>query len=116
MIIVLKPKCDENDIKKVTDKIEGYGLEPHVSTGHETTIIGVIGDTTKVDPRDIEVSPSVEKVMRVEQPYKLANRAFHPEGWCKSRWRPYGSYCWSLFCRIRRTGYCDCQGSKSSWC
>ena len=79
MIIVLKPKCDENDIKKVTDKIEGYGLEPHVSTGHETTIIGVIVDTTKVDPRDIEVSPSVEKVMRVEQPYKLANRAFHPE-------------------------------------
>ena len=71
MIIVLKPKCDENDIKKVTDKIEGYGLEPHVSTGHETTIIGVIGDTTKVDPRDIEVSPNVEKVMRVEQPYKL---------------------------------------------
>ena len=43
------------------------------------TICGVIGDTTKVDPRDIEVSPSVEKVMRVEQPYKLANRAFHPE-------------------------------------
>ena len=42
MIIVLKPKCDENDIKKVTDKIEGYGLEPHVSTGHETTIIGVL--------------------------------------------------------------------------
>ena len=79
MIIVLKPKCDENDIKKVTDKIEGYGLEPHVSTGHETTIIGVIGDTTKVDPRDIEVSPNVEKVMRVEQPYKLANRVFHPE-------------------------------------
>ena len=79
MIIVLKPKCDENDIKKVTDKIESFGLEPHVSTGHETTIIGVIGDTTKVDPRDIEVSPSVEKVMRVEQPYKLANRAFHPE-------------------------------------
>ena len=79
MIIVLKPKCTENDVEKVTGKIKDYGLEPHVSKGDETTIIGVIGDTTKIDPRDIEVSPAVEKVMRVEQPYKLANRAFHPE-------------------------------------
>ena len=40
---------------------------------------GIIGDTTKVDPESIEVDPAVEKVMHVSEPYKLANRAFHPE-------------------------------------
>ena len=79
MIIVFKPKTSEEDVKKIQEKVEAKGLETHLVVGHDVTICGVIGDTTKVDPRDIEVSPSVEKVMRVEQPYKLANRAFHPE-------------------------------------
>ena len=79
MIIVFKPKTSEEDVKKIQEKVEAKGLETHLVVGHDVTICGVIGDTTRVDPRDIEVSPSVEKVMRVEQPYKLANRAFHPE-------------------------------------
>ena len=79
MIIVFKPKTSEEAVKKIQAKVEEKGLETHLVVGHDVTICGVIGDTTKVDPRDIEVSPSVEKVMRVEQPYKLANRAFHPE-------------------------------------
>ena len=115
-------KTSEEDVEEKSRlSVEEKGLETHLVVGHDVTICGVIGDTTKVDPRDIEVSPSVEKVMRVEQPYKLANRAFHPEDTIvdvdgvKSRWRPYGSYCWSLFCRIRRTGNCDCEGSKSDW-
>ena len=47
--------------------------------GNEMTIIGCVGDTSKVDPRLFEVDPSVERVMHVQEPYKLANRAFHPE-------------------------------------
>ena len=43
------------------------------------TIIGCIGDTTLIDPRLFEVDESVDKVMHVQEPYKLANRAFHPE-------------------------------------
>ena len=43
------------------------------------TIIGCIGDTTLIDPRLFEVDSSVDKVMHVQEPYKLANRAFHPE-------------------------------------
>lgn len=43
------------------------------------TIIGCIGDTTLIDPRLFEVDESVDKVMHVHEPYKLANRAFHPE-------------------------------------
>ena len=69
MIIVFKPKTSEEDVKKIQAKVEEKGLETHLVVGHDVTICGVIGDTTKVDPRDIEVSPNVEKVMRVEQPY-----------------------------------------------
>ena len=43
------------------------------------TIIGCIGDTTKIDSKLFEVDSSVDKVMHVQEPYKLANRAFHPE-------------------------------------
>ena len=51
----------------------------HVVRGEEMTIIGCIGDTVRIDPRLFEVDQSVDKVMHVQEPYKLANRAFHPE-------------------------------------
>ena len=79
MIIVFKPKTKESDLNRVIEKVDGLGLKTHVSQGVETTIVGLIGDTTKVDPRTIEVDEAVEKVMHVSEPYKLANRAFHPE-------------------------------------
>ena len=60
-------------------KLQQFELTTHVSQGEETTIIGLLGDTTKIDPRMIEVDSAVEKVMHVGEPYKLANRAFHPE-------------------------------------
>lgn len=63
----------------LTNKVESFGLTAHVSKGAETTIIGMVGDVTKVDPKQLEVSPVVERVMHVSEPYKLANRAFHPE-------------------------------------
>lgn len=79
MIIVFKPKTKESDLQRVISKVEALGLKPHVSIGEETTIVGLIGDTTKVDAKMIEVDETVEKVMHVSEPYKLANRAFHPE-------------------------------------
>ena len=79
MIIVLKPKVSKQEIQDLVEKVESYGLTAHVSQGTETTIIGMIGDVTKVDPKQLEVSPVVDHVMRVSEPYKLANRAFHPE-------------------------------------
>ena len=79
MIIVLKPKTQEKDIQELVHKVESLGLTAHVSKGAETTIIGMVGDVTKVDPKQLEVSPVVERVMHVSEPYKLANRAFHPE-------------------------------------
>ena len=79
MIIVLKAKTAEADQKRIVDKVNAFGLKAHVSKGEETTIIGLIGDTTRIDRKTIEVDPAVEKVMSVSEPYKLANRAFHPE-------------------------------------
>jgi 3-deoxy-7-phosphoheptulonate synthase len=79
MIIVLKPKVEENDIERVLNKVKELELTPHVSKGEDVTIIGLVGDTTKIDPKSIEVDSAVEKVMHVSEPYKLANRAFHPE-------------------------------------
>ena len=79
MIIVFKPKAKDEDLKRVVDKVERLGLTAHVSKGEETTIVGLVGDTTRVDPKQIEVDEAVEKVMHVSEPYKLANRAFHPD-------------------------------------
>ncbi|MEG0549335.1 MAG: 3-deoxy-7-phosphoheptulonate synthase [Coprobacillus sp.] len=79
MIIVFKPKTKDEDLKRVVDKVEKLGLVTHISKGTETTIVGLVGDTTVIDPRLIEVDGAVEKVMKVSEPYKLANRAFHPE-------------------------------------
>lgn len=79
MIIVFKQNAKENEVKRVLDKVEKLGLKTHISQGEETLIVGLIGDTTRVDPKRIEVEESVERIMKVSEPYKLANRAFHPE-------------------------------------
>lgn len=79
MIIVLKPHTSEENISRVEQLIKSKGLDTHIVRGSDLTIIGCIGDTTAVDPKLFEVDFSVDKVMHVQEPYKLANRAFHPE-------------------------------------
>ena len=79
MIIVLKPHTSEENIIRVETLVKSRGLDTHIVRGTEMTIIGCIGDTTLIDPRLFEVDSSVDKVMHVQEPYKLANRAFHPE-------------------------------------
>ena len=79
MIIVLKPRTTEENIIRVENMIKRHGLDTHTVRGAEMTIIGCIGDTTSVDSKLFEVDTCVDKVMHVQEPYKLANRAFHPE-------------------------------------
>ena len=78
MIIVLKPRTKQQEIDHVVNLIKSKGLDTHIVEGSEMTIIGCIGDTTRIDSKLFEVNPSVDKVMHVQEPYKLANRAFHP--------------------------------------
>ena len=79
MIIVMKTTATAKDVEKVSKIITDKGLKVSVVNGTEQSVIGVIGDTTKIDPRAIEVDMAVDHVMRVSEPYKLANRAFHPD-------------------------------------
>lgn len=79
MIIVLKPQTTEKNVKRVENLVRSKGLEVHTVVGEDLTIIGCIGNTLSVDSRLFEVDKCVEKVMHVQEPYKLANRAFHPE-------------------------------------
>lgn len=79
MIIVLKPRTTKQDIARVEDMVKARGLDTHIIEGSEMTIIGCIGDTTRIDMKLFEVDPAVTKVMHVQEPYKLASRAFHPE-------------------------------------
>ncbi len=78
MIIVCKNK-NEADIKALTDRFEDLGFRTHLSTGTESTIIGLIGDTSKIDIDDVKAMDMVENVQRVSEPYKLVNRKFHSE-------------------------------------
>lgn len=79
MIVVLKPNTSEENINRMEALIKRRGLDTHIVRGTEMTIIGCIGDTTLIDPRVFEADVCVDKVMHVQEPYKLANRAFHPE-------------------------------------
>lgn len=79
MIVILKQKTNEEEIKKLIGKINSLGAEVHVINGKETNILGLVGDTTKIDPSKIEANNNVERVMHVQEPYKKANRIFHPD-------------------------------------
>ena len=79
MIIVLKPRTTKDDVSRVENMVKKRGLNTHVVQGEEMTVIGCIGDTAKVDSKLFEIDSAVDKVMHVQEPYKLANRAFHPE-------------------------------------
>ena len=79
MIIVMKPDSSEESINEISKIIKNKGLDVHISKGKEVTIIGVVGDKTKIDFTEIEVSPSVEKIVPVTESYKLTNKKFHPE-------------------------------------
>ena len=79
MIIVLKQHSGQKEIDRVENLIKTKGLDTHIVKGAGQTIIGCIGDTSRIDAKLFEVNPYVDKVIHVQEPYKLANRAFHPE-------------------------------------
>ena len=76
MIIVLKPNTSDKDIARVEHQIKRNGLDTHIVRGQEMTIIGCIGDTTRLDARLFEVDASVDKVMHVQEPYSFPTAPF----------------------------------------
>lgn len=79
MIIVMKPNAAESSILAVTQYIENNGLKTHLSKGEEVTIIGVVGDKTRISSENLIVYKDVDRIVPVTESYKLANKKFHPE-------------------------------------
>ena len=79
MIIILKQHADQQAVKDLCKELEGRGLSIHESQGAETHILGLVGDTKSIAESWLRASPVVEDVRRVSEPYKKANRKFHPE-------------------------------------
>jgi 3-deoxy-7-phosphoheptulonate synthase len=80
MVVVMQAGASEEQIQHVIDRLVGLGFDIHRSTGASHTVLGAVGVRPEFDPRDIELLAGVREVVRITQPYKLASRAFHPEG------------------------------------
>jgi 3-deoxy-7-phosphoheptulonate synthase len=81
-IIVLKPGATAKELRHIVKKLENKGFKANISKGTERTVIGVIGDTSKItedESNSFSAMPGVEKIHRIIQPYKLASRDFRPE-------------------------------------
>ena len=78
MIAIIKQDADRTSVDNLVSWIEKKGLQAHVSQGENELIIGLVGDTTKIDPFLLESMDIVERVQRVSEPFKKANRKFHP--------------------------------------
>ncbi len=78
MIIVLKPNTSEQAEKDLIGHLKSLGFDVHISHGVDHTILGLVGDTSQMKPESLTVHPVVDKVVRVQAPYKRASRAFHP--------------------------------------
>lgn len=79
MIIVMKPGAPAEERAKIKAMLEREDLQVNEIIGTSVTVLGVIGDTSTFDPKRITVNDFVEKVMRVQEPFKRANRLFHPD-------------------------------------
>ena len=80
MIIVLKPQCSEEQLRKFKEQLtDTYGVKVNTWNGVHSTVLGLIGDTTAIDIDYINAQDIVANVQRVQEPYKKANRKFHPD-------------------------------------
>ena len=79
MIIIMKSNASVEAVEKIRYIIETKGLQAHLSQGTEVTIVGVVGDKTKLEGSNIEMLEGVDKIVAVTEPYKLVNKKFHPD-------------------------------------
>ena len=75
----MKPGTQQREIDKLVAQFQLQGLQVGITNGVGCTILGLVGDTTAVDMDKISINEHVERVMRVQEPFKKANRKFHPE-------------------------------------
>lgn len=79
MIIILKSNTPEEKLEELKQNLEEYNVTVNVWYGTQSTVLGLIGDTSTIDIDAIAAQDIVESVKRVQEPYKKANRKFHPD-------------------------------------
>lgn len=79
MIVVMKQDAKMNDINNIAERLEKKGLSASKIVGIDCTVIGIVGDTSKVDRDLLATLPGVANVLKVQEPFKKANRAFKKE-------------------------------------
>lgn len=79
MIIVVHQNAAEADIQKLVAWLDTFGVQASPIVGKEKTVIGLVGDTAALDAEAVRQWPVVESVVKVQEPYKKANRKFHPD-------------------------------------
>jgi 3-deoxy-7-phosphoheptulonate synthase len=80
MVVVMEEGATEEQVEQVVAHLVEMGLDVHRSTGVTRTVLGAVGGSPKADPRLIELLDGVHEVLRISEPYKLASRAFKPDG------------------------------------
>ena len=79
MIVLLKENPNPSQLDNLMKWLESFGIEIHLSKGVHQTILGLIGDTSALDIDLLKALDIVEDVKRIQEPYKNANRKFHPQ-------------------------------------
>ncbi len=79
MIAVIKSGVSQEQINNLIDWFKSQGLKVHISEGDFKTVLGLVGDTTKIDIDLLKGLDIIESVTRISEPYKKANRKFHPD-------------------------------------
>ena len=79
MVIILKPNPGAAQVASLRKFLEQKGLQTHLSEGSNQTVIGLVGDTSRVDMEMLKALDIIEDVKRIQEPYKDANRKFHPD-------------------------------------
>ncbi|MFA5658511.1 MAG: 3-deoxy-7-phosphoheptulonate synthase [Oscillospiraceae bacterium] len=79
MIVILKPDTTPKQIEDMVEWMSKFDIKVNLVTGEHKSILGLIGDTTKIDIESVKAKEIVDSVQRVQEPYKNTNRKFHPD-------------------------------------
>ena len=79
MVVILKPKTTEEDVEKIVSYIKDMGLDVMINKGVDCTVLGLLGDTSRIDPDTLMLNVHVDRVLRIAEPFKKASKKFHPE-------------------------------------
>ena len=79
MVVILKKGVNNSEIERLKNQLMTKGVTISEVQGEEVKILGLVGDTSNLDPLNIEANEIVERVMKVQEPFKKANRKFHPD-------------------------------------